>query len=181
MRYIHIHRARRVAPCVAAALVLQAFPTRSLRAQPPAPPPTGAPPIAAYRAPIIALVQPAPGTTIPRDKPVVVLRFAPGELADPIDARSFSVQVDGADRSALFQATTSEAWGPLMAPASGSDLEPGPHQITSRICSVRGTCTSTSATVTVAVDAVIANDRSESRRDRIIDLLLAAARKFLED
>lgn len=115
MRYIHIHRARRIAPCIAAALALQAYPTRLLRAHTPAPPLTSAPSIAAYRAATIALVQPERGTTIPRDKPVIVLRSAPGEPADPIDTRSFSVHVNGTDRPTLFQATTSEAWGPDTA------------------------------------------------------------------
>ena len=157
MRYIHIHRARRIAPCVAAALALQTYPTRQLRAQ------TPAPPIAAYRAPTIAVVQPAPSVTIPRDKPVIVLRFAPGGLADPIDARSFTVHVDGVDRSAVFQETTSEAWGPLISPSIGSELNPRPHQVRSRICSVRGARASTSGTVTVAVDAMAADDKDESR------------------
>src|SRR5688500_2322891 len=38
-------------------------------------PPAAAPPVAPYRAPVIALVQPPAGGSVPSDKPIVVFRF----------------------------------------------------------------------------------------------------------
>jgi hypothetical protein len=102
------------------------------------------------------LVQPAGGGTVPQDKPVVVFRFAQGEAGDPVDARSFVVTVDGQDRTALFQVSvaSAEAWGPL-APVAAPPAQPdfalalpaGAHEVTARVCSVRGVCAMASAVV----------------------------------
>lgn len=121
-----------------------------------------------YRAPAIALVQPAAGGSVPLDRPVVLFRFAAGEPSDPLDAASFGVWVDGRDRTAAFQVGAYEAWGPLVGAPDGPGassptatssaqpatppndaLAPGVHQVTARICSVRGACASTAAAVTV--------------------------------
>ena len=161
---------------------LAALPGRSaLAAQQPTPPSSSSPVLAPYRAPAIALVQPAAGGTLPHDRPVLVFRFAAGEPNDPLDTRSFAVAVDGEDRTALFQATSSEAWGPLASP-SGSAVTPGAHQITARICSSRGPCGETSVLVTV-VPAAAASDaaRKEDKRgkDRVIQAVLSVLKQLL--
>ena len=66
-----------------------------------------------YRAPTIIVAAPATGSTLPDDKPVAVFRFMTNEPLDPIDALTFSVSVDGKDRTSLFQLAQSEAWGRL--------------------------------------------------------------------
>ena len=142
---------------------------------------------APYRAPTILLVQPPVGTTVPRDKPVVVFRFSRGEQADPIDVRTFAVTVDGYDRTDLFQVTSDEAWGTLQNPLSGDSLiAAGPHSVAARVCSVRGACAEATNTV-VAVDAAATNAtpavpptlRAKSTRARAIELMLDALRKLI--
>jgi hypothetical protein len=133
-----------------------------------------------YRAPVIALVQPPAGQSLPQDKAVIILRFAVGEPSDQLDASSFGVWVNGANRAALFQVAGTEAWGPLSDPKSGS-LAPGVYQVTARICSTKGVCGSTSATVTVVTSEATsaATDQGVSRRQRLIDLLLAGVRRLV--
>lgn len=137
-----------------------------------------------YRAPTIVLAQPggATGHTVPQDRPVVLFRFAAGEPADPVDARSLAVVVDGEDRSALFQVVGTEAWGSLARP--GETLAAGAHQIAARICSARGACAAVSATVDVVASPAAAPQAvpqpAASRRGRLIDALLAAARRLLD-
>ena len=141
----------------------------------------------AFRAPVIALVQPAGGQSVPQDKPVVVLRFAAGESGDPIDLATLTVTVDGADRTRLFQVTAGEAWGPLAPPArapNDSALAPGTYQLTARICSARGACGETAVAVNVAPASIPKTDGATdkiavSRRQRLIDALLSVARKLL--
>lgn len=149
---------------------------RVVRAQQsPAPPAAPSQPIITpYRAPLIALVQPASGGSLPSDRPAAVFRFAQGEPLDPLDVRSFAVSVDGEDRSALFQVTSTEAWGSL----SEGDLAPGIHQVTARICSSRGACTSADATV-VATASVVANPVPTKKKKNLLSLLLLAARNLL--
>lgn len=171
------HRAkRRLVMAVLATLL----PTTSPAAQSPVTTP--------YRLPIIALVQPASTGTVPRDKPIVVFRFAAGESDDPIDARSFTITVDGFDRSARFQVATDEAWGSLGGIAEGDSLLAlGPHAVAARICSVRGACAMTSATITVDAAAVVSSPASTtgdptqkppSSRARMIARVLEAVRKI---
>lgn len=142
--------------------------------------PPQAPPIMGYRAPAIALVQPPAGQSLPQDKAVIILRFAVGEPADQLDASSFGVWVNGATRAALFQVAGTEAWGPLSDPKSGP-LAPGVYQVTARICSTRGTCGTTASTVTVTASDVGAGkaDDGSSRKQRLIDLLLAGLRRLV--
>ena len=163
-------------------------------AQQPAPPPAPSPAPAlppqaptapSYRAPTIVLVQPAPGAgaTVPHDRPVVMFRFAEGEASDPIDARSFAVVVDGQEKTQLFRVVVGEAWGPLAE--SDHPLALGPHQVTARVCSVRGACSAVSATVIAVADPASAASRRDaappaaSRRVRLLELVLDAARKLL--
>ena len=134
---------------------------------------------------MIALVQPLDGGTLYADRPVIVLRFAAGEALDPIDVGSFTIAVDGDDRTSLFQKGAGEAWGPL-APTSGENapLVAGPHRISARICSARGACATTHATVTVlpamTADAASAvSGGSRSRKQRLLDAALNAARRLL--
>jgi hypothetical protein len=149
-------------------------------AQQSAPPVAGSAPAApsAYRPPALALVQPAAGGSIPQDRPVVVFRFAPGEAADPIDAGSFAVIVDGQSRNALFQVTAGEAWGPIFPTKSGAESVAGSHQVTARICSTRGACSETSATV-VVVGSSAATENAAGRKRSLVDVLLSVARKLL--
>lgn len=132
-------------------------PLTSPIAQQPPPPP--------YRSPTIALVHPAQTGTVPRDRPVIVFRFAPGESDDPIDARSFAVTVDGVDRSARFQVASHEAWGSMAgAPETDSTLDTGPHAVAARICSVRGSCATTAATVIVDAGATAKSDAPPDKK-----------------
>lgn len=157
-------------------------------AQQPAPAPTGqtSPPVAGsqlpmYRSPVLALVQPAVGVSVPEDRPIVVFRFAPGEADDPIDARSFAVSVDGDDRTPLFQATATEAWGTLAA-LGHSTIPAGAHQIVARICSSRGACAEASAVVTVVAPGVASDAiRKDDRRTkgRLIQAVLSALKELL--
>lgn len=159
----------------------------ALRAQQPVSPPAAASaPLAAYRAPVIALVQPVDGGTLYADRPVIVFRFAAGEASDPIDVGSFAVLVDGVDRGALFQRTAGEAWG-LIAPVSGADSPaPGTHRVSARVCSSRGACTAVQATVNVlpalipaASDPAAPVRARQSRKQRLLDAALGAARRLL--
>jgi hypothetical protein len=109
------------------------------------------PVIAGFHAPAIALASPMEGFVVPQDKPVAVFRFAAAEPTDPIDALSFSVAVDGEDRTPLFQLVGTEAWGSL-AP-SGRSLTVGPHDIWARVCSQRGICSVARATVQATTSA----------------------------
>ena len=143
-----------IAAALGAALLTVA--PRPLDAQQPVPPATGTATLVPYRTPTIVLAQPASTTagavgSVPQDRPVIVLRFAAGEPDDPLDVRSLVVAVDGADRTALFRTTTSEAWGALASDAdlARGALEPGPHRVSARICSARGACGSTEAQVLV--------------------------------
>ena len=138
--------------------------------------------IAPYRAPVLALVQPATGT-VTQDKPVVVFRFAQGEPSDPIDLASFAVSVDGEDRTALFQVAGGDAWGPLDPPGDG-DLTVGAHQVVARICSTRGACASAASAVIVMPPLVqpageAAPDEKKSRKRKVLDAVLSVGRKLL--
>lgn len=171
------------------------YPTYPQYPQPPQVPqyPPGLPgqPVPAaqpYRLPVLTLAQPAEGVVLPDDKPVVVFRFGASEPADPIDALSFSVIVDGIDRTALFTLTNGEAWGAL-APAD-ERLIPGQHEVRARICSARGTCGIAKGTVTIVssesqMQASVAASSSSSsakrqRRTRVLSAVLQAARVLIQ-
>lgn len=161
--------------------------------QPPsAPPTTAAGALGAYRAPTIALVQPALGAGVPQDRPVVVFRFSQGEAHDPVDLASFSVVVDGELRTPLFQlsggAGGGEAWGPLVQPGDARLLAAGAHQVTARVCSSRGACGSTQAQINVlapaAADTAKPPGAAQQKRGlgaRLANLLLSAAERLLDD
>jgi hypothetical protein len=116
---------------------------------------------------------------------VVVFRFAQGEATDPIDTKSFAVAVDGEDRSALFQVSATEAWGPIMrlqAEAGGGLIAAGAHELAARICSSRGACATVVATVVVVPPVARAPEASNpqpERRPSALDRLIAIARKLL--
>ena len=138
--------------------------------------------LAPYRAPVLALVQPATGT-VTQDKPVVVFRFAQGEPTDPIDLASFAVSVDGEDRTKLFQVAGGDAWGPLDPP--GDDvLSVGAHQVVARICSTRGACASAASAVIVMPPLVqpageAVPDEKKSRKRKVLDAVISVGRKLL--
>lgn len=136
--------------------------------------------VPAYRPPALALVQPAAGGSVPQDRPVVVFRFAPGEPNDPIDLRSFTVTVDGEDRTDLFQVTAAEAWGPLTTSTGATPTtEEGSHHIAARICSSRGACSEMSATVAIT-GMPTSRDRQTARKRAVVDALVELARKLLK-
>ncbi len=189
MHNAHFHRDRyrswRGATICAVLLFGSASPGIGQQPVPPPFPaaPTPATPPPSYRPPSIALVQPALGASVPADKPVVIFRYVPGEVGDPIDVRSLAVSVDGRDRSKLFQATTTEAWGPIAVregdPAAA--IETGSHAVVARICSVRGACSEVAATVQVVAPTTAVPDKpAPSRRRAVIDALLEAARWLLK-
>lgn len=182
-RFTHFFRRRAPTTRIAAALVAYSL-AQPLRAQTPTPPASGATPaIAPYRAPSIALVEPLDGGVVYQDRPVIVLRFAIGEATDPIDASSFTINVDGADRTKLFQTSASEAWGPLASTSAGEPpLGPGPHHISARICSSRGACTMAQATVSAipaAASPAAMPATGRSLHHRLLDAALNAARRIL--
>lgn len=154
--------------------------------QPPQPPASPQPPLAPYRAPVIALVQPPAGGAVPQDKPVVVLRFAQGEADDPIDSKSFTVAVDGKDVTSAFHVVSGEAWGALAPSQQSADatlLAPGNHELNARVCSERGACAMTQAMISVipvaAPAAAGAPATGRSLHQRILDAALNAARRIL--
>lgn len=175
-------------------------PARSLAAQqPPAPPSPPSPPstlaaLAPYRTPVIALVQPAATAggggsitgSVPRDRPVVVFRFAAGEPDDPLDVRSLVVAVDGADRTALFQTTATQAggqaWGALAddgALAKG-ELAAGLHRVVARICSTRGACATADEQVLVMPGVVSESaPPSRSKGMRVLGAVFGVARRLI--
>jgi hypothetical protein len=176
----------------AACLALAATP---LSAQQPVPTPPG-PPVAPtaivtpYRAPVIALVQPAMppegSGAVPLDRPAVVFRFVAGEPDDPLDVRSLVVAVDGADRTALFQTTAAQAWGALASDAqlARGELQAGPHRVVARICSTRRVCASAEAQVLVVPGIATAgapthDTAGQSTSRRLLGAVLSATRKLL--
>jgi hypothetical protein len=151
-----------------------------LPAQPPTPQPNQPVALPTYRAPTIIVAAPADGATLPEDKPVAVLRFMSVEPTDPIDALSFSVAVDGKDRTSLFQATPGEAWGPLSSP--NETLAAGQHDLTARICTSHGECGTAKATVTVAASAsglqatAAKAAEAKQKKTKILDAVVQAVR-----
>ena len=179
-RFTHFFRRRAPAARVVAALVAYGLP-RVLHAQSsPAPVQQASPQLAPYRTPVIALVQPASGGTVPQDKPVVVFRFAQGEPDDAIDAKSFAVSIDGVDVTPGFLVVGSEAWGSLVRAVS-EPLAAGVHQVNARICSARGACGSASASVSVEAGGITqpAAASPAAKHGHLLDLVVRAARKLL--
>ena len=110
----------------------------------------GQPAGTASRPPTIELAQPASGGTVPQDRPIIAFRFATGDSTDALDLSSLRVGVDGRERTAEFRIMPNEAWG-TVAPAAGGGalLALGSHTVTARICTLRGICAATAATVEV--------------------------------
>lgn len=182
-RFTHYFRRTTPAARAFAAIVACGLPPL-LHAQTATVPTLGAPTIAPYRLPAIALVQPQDGGAVYQDRPVVILRFTQGEATDPLDASSFSIEVDGSNQTKLFQTSSSEAWGPLARVASGDPpLAAGVHHISARICSSRGVCAMAQATVSVirAATFVAAGAPAAGRtlHQRLLDAALNAARRIL--
>lgn len=183
-RFTHFFRRTAPARRAVAALAVCALPraVHGQVAQPATQP--AVPALAPYRAPVLALVQPVEGGTMPQDKPIVVFRFAQGEVNDPIDARSFSVTRDGIDVTAAFQLSNGDAWGSLDGASLSSArevLSVGLHHIVARICSARGACGSVATDVNIAPApaSTSAMPALTDRRSRLVELLLRASRKLL--
>ena len=169
-------RSERAAHVAAAALVALAI-AYPASAQQPAP---ATPPLPSYHPPLLALVQPAADGSIPHDRPIVVFRFAPGDSTDPVDARSFTITVDGKERSAGFQAARDMVWGALATPDEAPALGTGAHTLVARICSIRGSCGEVSASVTITAAAAPDPKAPPPNRKRtLLDLILAALKKLL--
>ena len=140
--------------------------------------------VPAMRAPVLQLVQPSSGGTVPTDRPTVFFRYGPGEPTDPIDDASFQVWVDGAERTARFRIGNGEAWGTLAAASSTSgpdstshasaphgaiaaasakaQLTAGAHLVTARVCSVRGVCSTTNDILTAMPVAPAPSDDAQT-------------------
>jgi hypothetical protein len=193
MQFVRFNRERRVeAGVVLCALLVVGVPSQASAQQPvpgpsqapPSPSPAAAAQLPAYRTPVMALAQPVPGAAVQQDRPVIVFRFAQGEPSDPIDTRTFAVAVDGEDRTALFQVAALEAWGPLAAARDdgGDAIAAGPHQVAARVCSSRGACATTSATVMVVPPVARGADADQSesqKRPSVLDRLISITRKLL--
>jgi hypothetical protein len=131
-----------------------------------------------YGPPRLMLAYPAPGVSVPSDRPTVVFRYASDEGSDPLDLRTFVVWVDGADRTSHFRVTADAAWGPIT---SGDGQGVHAHNVRARICTVRGACADLSAIVTVVASVATRNDAViRERRAKIIDVVLEAARRLLK-
>ena len=112
-----------------------------------------------YRPPVIALAHPAPGGSVAEQRPVIVLRFVPGEPRDPVDLSTLAITVDGEDHTTWFEIASTEAWGPLITASRDGARHPRDtpaaseggtlHRISARICSVRGACGQMGAIVRV--------------------------------
>jgi hypothetical protein len=102
-------------------------------------------------APVIRLVEPVPGGSIPLERPQIRYQFQPGSggAADP---SSFRVLVNGEDRSRGFSVSPAGASGSIAGPtAAGSPpLTPGVHLVTATVCSTSRACSSTTAAVVVS-------------------------------
>jgi hypothetical protein len=173
MRCIGVEPLMRVATLVAAIVALAAT-AHDARAQ------TAALP--EYHAPTILIAAPAAGTALPEDRPVAVLRFVSTEPTDPIDALSFSIAVDGKDKTGLFQATQGEAWGPLVEP--NETLASGQHELVARICTSHGACGIAKATVTVVASPSglplgAAKAEPKQKKGKILDAIMQAIRVLL--
>ncbi len=183
MTTARLSRAHAMVPLLAVVLALKAAALANAQ-QPVAQPP---PQIAAYRPPIIALVQPVSGGTVPQDRPVIVLRFSSGEPGDALDVSSFRVVVDGNDRTGRFQVNATEAWGAISEieqdqTNESSTIALGAHQIAARICSSRGACSELSGVVIVTAPVTSAGEpaRKVSRKERVVDALMTAVRRLLQ-
>jgi len=163
-----------------------AIPARG-HAQQTIPTPPVAPVIAGFHAPAIALASPMDGFAVPQDKAVAVFRFAAAEPTDPIDALSFSVAVDGQDRTPLFQLVGNEAWGQLTP--TGRTLGVGPHEVWARVCSQRGICSVARATVQATTSATApglsppgsaSSNRGVSGKINVIDRAVQAAKVLVK-
>lgn len=120
---------------------------------------------------------PAPGVSVPADNASVVFQYASTD-ADPLDLRSFTVTVDGVDRTARFRVTADVAWGMI---ADGDTAGIRAHDVRARICSVRGVCVSANAIVpVVGTPGPRETSLTKARRGRIIDVLLEMARRLLK-
>lgn len=181
-RFTHFFRRRPPTAHALAAIMACALP-RLLHAQTATMPTSGAPAIAPYRLPAIALVQPQDGGAVYQDRPVIVLRFMAGEATDPVDVTSLAVNIDGVDRSKLFQTSGSDAWGPLaLSTAADPPLALGAHRIMARICTQRGACATAQATVVAIPNAAAATSGPATARSihqRILDAALNAARRII--
>lgn len=167
-----------------------AYPLRAQTPVPPAPPPSTATPaqplIAAYRTPVIALVQPPNGGTVSQDRAALVFRFAQGEPDDPLDVTSFAVSVDGEDRTKEFQLAASaaghQAWGRLGANDVSRRPSVGTHQVTARICSSRGACAVAQGSV-VVLPALVTTEQAAkpmSTKRKALGALLDVGKKLLQ-
>lgn len=131
---------------------------------------------AGYAPPRLVLAYPAPGVSVPGDHATVIFQYASTDT-DALDLRSFSVTVDGIDRTSHFRVTADAAWGTII---TGDTAGIRAHDVRARICSVRGVCANANVIVAVVGSAVPAKPSpSKERRGKIIDVLLEMMRRLL--
>ena len=171
-------RSRRGIGAIVVAVFALAY-SRQGAGQTPASP---APPLQTFRPPVIVLAEPASDATVPQDRPIVMFRFTAGDSADPIDARSFVVSVDGKDRTPLFEVVADIAFGPLAPPPNNDQvaIEVGSHSFAARICSLRGSCGEVAGTVMVSSPVVLAPEQAHaSVVQTLLDLLVTLIKRLL--
>jgi hypothetical protein len=153
-RRIHSsHASASLRPLVAMALALGGYvmPRIAVHAQD-APKPVSTDSLHSYHLPAISLVLPARDEDgVPRDRPVIVFAVEQGEADDPIDSTSLRVMIDSEDQTALFMLSGGRAWGAMSntGVAGVGAIALGPHRVMARICSQRGVCGTTQASVKV--------------------------------
>lgn len=141
---------------------------------------------APYRLPLLTMAQPLDGGAVYQDRAIITLRYGAGETDDALDIGSLIVTIDDRDETRNFQIAATQAWGSLGAEASRPAI--GAHRVSARICSIRGACATTRATVVVlpplasgmtvpAEDA--AGSPKQTRTKRILGAAIDAARRIL--
>ena len=167
---------------VTTSVVALGLPRAAAMAQPPAPQAYVIP--ATPRVPVIALVQPPNGGTIPLDRPVLVFRFTAADPSEPLDLGSLRVLMDDKDVTNAFHITPNESWGTLPLPSPvGAPGVAGLHTVRGRICSLRGACGTVAATVSVMAEQTAASPpnagASTGRPKGLLGALVKLTRKVI--
>jgi hypothetical protein len=136
--------------------------------------------------PLIVLVQPQDGGTVPVDRPVLAFRFTAADASDQLDLGSLRIVVDSRDATSSFQVTPNEAWGKLdgSALSATSPLTTGAHTLTARICSLRGACGTVTATFNVSAPTSVAQSAPNAAKSSpgprgLVGTLVKAARRII--
>ena len=133
---------------------------------------------AIYRPPTLVLAYPAPGVSVPGDNATVVFHYAVEDLSDPLDLRSFTVLVDGVDRTTHFRVTADAAWGAIMPSA---EVGIRAYDVRARVCTIRGVCAELSTVVPVITAPRLAKGHGihRNRWVKLVDVTLEMVRRLL--